>query len=80
MQMKNHHLLMRDYSLVGYLLAPHPSVMQHCLVNKTLLHVKVAENCVKALLNPVFVDMEKEQEKVRIINMFHKEYHDFTCY
>lgn len=80
MWIKRRHLLIHDYSLVGYLMAPHPSIMQHCLVNKTLLHVEAAENLVsKLLLNPSLVGMEKEREKARLINIFHKEYRDFTC-
>jgi hypothetical protein len=80
MWIKRCHLLVHDYSLVGYLLAPHPSIMDHCNVNKTLKHVNAGERLVeKLLLNPALFGMDKEQEKARLINTFHSEYRDFSC-
>ena len=61
MWIKRRHLLVHDYSLTGYSLAPHPSIMEHCHVNKTLKHVNAAERLVtKLLLNPALVGMDKE--------------------
>jgi hypothetical protein len=58
------HLLVHDYSLVGYLLAPHPSIMDHCMMNKTLKHVNAVERLVeKLLLDPALFGMDKEREK-----------------
>jgi hypothetical protein len=80
MWIKRRHILIHDYSLVGYLMALHPSIMQHCLVNKTMLHAAAAVNLVlKLLLNPALVGMDKEREKARLINTFHAEYRDYTC-
>jgi hypothetical protein len=71
MWIKHCHLLIHDYTLVGCLLALHPTIMQHCLVNKTLLHVTPAENLVlKLLLNPALFGMDKEREKAILINTF----------
>jgi len=81
MWIKRRHLLVHDYSLVGYLLAPHPSIMDHCMMNKTLKHVDAAERLVeKLLLNPALFGMDKEREKARLINTFHSEYRDFSCH
>jgi len=61
MWIKRRHLLVHDYSLVGYLLAPHPSIMDHCIMNKTLKYVDAAERLVvKLLVNPALVGMDKE--------------------
>ncbi|KAL3771803.1 hypothetical protein ACHAW5_005358 [Stephanodiscus triporus] len=80
MWIKRRHLLVHDYALVRYLLAPHPSIMNHCLVNKTLNHVDAAERLVpKLLLNPGLVGMDKEREKAQLINTFHNVYQDFSC-
>jgi hypothetical protein len=81
MWIKRRHLLVHDYSLVGYLLSPHPSIMDHCTVNKTLKHVDAAERLVeKLLLNPALFGMDKEREKARLINTFHSEYREFSCH
>lgn len=80
MWIKRRHLIVHDYSLVGYMLAPHPSIMEHCLLNKTMQHVEAVEKLVtKLLLNPALVGMDREREKARLIDTFHSEYRDFSC-
>ena len=76
------HLIVHDYSLIGYLLAClHPSsIIHHCLLNKTMKHVEAVEKLVaKLLLNPALVGMDREREKARLIYTFHSEYRDFSC-
>jgi len=70
--------LIHDYSLVGYILSPHPIIMKHAIKNKSLLR----ENAVKRLITKLIVDRTKvgdnlRQERAKFIDTFLAEYGDF---
>ena len=50
---KRRSKLIHDYSLVGYLLSPNPTIMEHAVNNKDQIHDDAAERLItKLLLNP----------------------------
>ena len=72
MWIKHRDLLINDYSLVGYLLSPNPTVMAHAIANCEFAHELAAEKLiVKLILNPTLVGPEQEAEKARLIDKFH---------
>ena len=78
MWIKRRHLLIHDYSLVGYLLSPNPTIMAHAIANREYAHEAAAERLiVKLILNPTLVGSEREVEKARLIDKFHRELNDF---
>ena len=71
--------LIHDYSLVGYILAPNPTIMAHAVVNKTINHDQAAERLItKLILNPTLVGTERNNEIAKLIDTFMDEYGDFT--
>ena len=71
--------LVHDYSLVGYILSPNPTIMAHAIDNKTLEHDVAAERLItKLLLNPACVGNERTIQRARLIDTFMEEYGDFT--
>jgi hypothetical protein len=64
--------LIHDYSLVGYILAPNPTIMSHTIKNKKFAHKQAAERLIlKLLLNPSLIGNAQEIEKARLIDKFY---------
>jgi hypothetical protein len=71
--------LIRNYLLVGYMLAPNPTVMSHAIKNKKFAHEQAAERLiVKLHLSPSLNGNAQEIEKARLIDKYHQEFGDFT--
>ena len=71
--------LIHDYSLVGYMLSPHPTIMEHAVNNKTQIHDDASERLItKLILNPALVGNDKIVERAKLIDTFMEEYGDFT--
>jgi hypothetical protein len=76
---KRKHRLIHDYSLVGYILAPNPTIMEHAVEHKSLQHDEAAERLItKLLLDPALVGDERKVQRARLIDSFMDEYSDFT--
>ena len=76
---KRRSKLIHDYSLVGYLLSPNPTIMEHAVNNKDQIHDDAAEWLItKLLLNPDLVGNDKTVERAKLIDTFMEEYGDFT--
>ena len=74
---RNKHI--HDYSLVGYILSPNPTIMEQVIGNKTLAHDEAAERLItKLLLDPSLVGNARTQERAKLIDYFMEEYGDFT--
>ena len=70
--------LVHDYSLVGYILSPNPTIMAHAIENKTLEHDAAAERLItKLLLDPACIGNERTIQRARLIDTFMEEYGDF---
>jgi len=71
--------LVTDYSLVGYMLSPNPTIMKHCAVNKSSLHADAADHLIeKLILDPVLVGSKCRVELANLIDKFKDEYSEFT--
>ncbi len=71
--------LIRNYSLVGYLLSPNSTIMAHAVKHKTINHDQTAKRLItKLILNPTLVGTERNNERVNLIDTFMEEYGDFT--
>ena len=71
--------LLHDYSLVGYMLSPNPTIMAHASDNKTLDHDGAAERLItKLLLDPSLVGNNSTIQRATLIDTFMEEYGDFT--
>ena len=71
--------LLHDYSLVGYMLSPNPTIMAHASDNKTLDHDGAAERLItKLLLDPSLVGNNSTIQRAMLIDTFMEEYGDFT--
>jgi hypothetical protein len=76
---KRRNKLIHDYSLVGYILSPNPTIMEHVINNKTLAHDEAAERLItKLLLDPSLAGNARTQERANLIDYFMEEYGDFT--
>ena len=70
--------LVHDYSLVGYILSPNPTIMAHA-IDKTLEHNAAAERLItKLLLDPGLVRNDRNIERAKLIDTFLEEYGNFT--
>ena len=47
---KRRSKLIHDFFLVGYILSPNPTIMEHAIENKTLAHDEAAERHITKLL------------------------------
>ena len=64
---KHRAKLIHDYSLVGYMLSPNPTIMEHAVNNKIQIHDDDAERLItKLLLNPAFVGNDKIVERTKL--------------
>ena len=71
--------LIHDYSLVGYIFSPNPTITEHAVNNKVQIHDDAVERLVtKLLLDPALVGYEKTVQRAKLIFLFMEEYGDFT--
>ena len=71
--------LLHNYSLVGYMLSPNPTIMAHASDNKTLLHDGAAERLITKLqVDPSLVGHNWTIQRAKLIDTFMEEYGDFT--
>jgi hypothetical protein len=71
--------LIHDYSLVGYILSPNPTIMEHAITNKGQIHDDAVERLIsKLLLDPSLVGSAKNTQRAYLIDTFMEEYGDFT--
>ena len=57
--LKRRDKLIHDYSLVGYIMSPNPTIMSHALEHKTQKHDDAAANLItKLILRPTLVGNE----------------------
>ena len=76
---KRQSRLAHDYSLVGYILSPNPTIMAHALDSKTYEHDEAAEQLItKLILDPGLVGHAWTVERARLIDTFMVEYSNFT--
>jgi len=71
--------LIHDYSLVGYILSPNPTIMEHVINNQTLAYDEAAEQLItKLLLDPSLIGNARTQERAKLVDYFMEEYGDYT--
>ena len=71
--------LIHDYSLVGYILSPNPTIMENAITNKLEIHGEAAERLItKLILDPALVGNERTVQRAKLIDSFMEEYGDFT--
>jgi hypothetical protein len=71
--------LIHDYSLVGYILSPNPTIMENAITNKLEVHDEAAERLItKLILDPALVGNERTVQRAKLIDSFMEEYGDFT--
>jgi hypothetical protein len=76
---KRRSRLVHDYSLVGYILSPNPTIMAHAIDNKTYEHDEAAEWLItKLLVDPSLVGHAWTVERAWLIDTFMEEYGNFT--
>ncbi len=70
--------LIHDYSLVGYILCPHPMIMAHAVINKSTIHDEAVERLItKLILDSNLVGEERTTSRARLIDTFLTEHGDF---
>ena len=76
--LKRRDKLIHDYSLVGYILCPHPTIMAHAVVNKSTIHDEAVERLItKLILDSNLVGEERMISRARLIDTFLTEHGDF---
>ena len=71
--------LVHNYSLVGYMLSPNPTIMADAARNKTQAHHDASEALItKLILDPSLVGGAKGVAKAELIDTFMEEYTDFV--
>jgi hypothetical protein len=71
--------LIHDYSLVGYLLSPNPTIMEHAHLNKNQGHNTAVEHLItKLILDQSLVGNERKAHKSELIDKFFDEHNDFV--
>ena len=71
--------LIHDYSLVGYILSPNPTIMENAITNKLEVHDEAAERLItKLILDPTLVGNERTIQRAKLIDTFMEEFGDFT--
>ena len=71
--------LIHDYSLVGHLLSPNPTIMEHARFNKNQGHKNAVEHLItKLILDQMLVGNEREARKSELIDKFFDEYNNFV--
>ena len=70
--------LIHDYSLVGYILSPNPTIMASAVLHKTQLNDDAAERLItKLLLDGSLVGEPRNVAQAKLIDTFFTEYGDF---
>ena len=76
---KRQDKLIHSYSLVGYLLSPNQTIMDHAYENRSLIHHEAVVNLIeKLIVDPKLVGVEKSTNLAELINNFWDEYHWFV--
>ena len=76
--LKRREKLIHEYSLVGYILSPNPTIMAHAREHKTQNHDDAAETLInKLILDQNLVGNERRVAKAKLIDTFLTEYGDF---
>ena len=71
--------LSHDYALLGYLLSPHPVIMQHAIDNRSMQHDDAVRRVVSKLMLPDdLVGDARNERRAQLVHQFWKEYSDFT--
>ena len=77
--MKHRDKLIHSYSLVGYLLSPNQTIMDHAYENRSLIHHEAVVNLIeKLIVNPKLVGVEKSTNLAESISNFWDEYNWFV--
>ena len=76
---KRRDKLIHDYSLIGYLILPNPTIMAHAYENRSTIHNDAVVHLIdKLIVNPIFVGEEKSEHLSKDIETFWDEY-DSGC-
>jgi hypothetical protein len=76
--LKRRDKLIHDYSLVGYILCPYPTIMAHAVINKSTIHDEAVERLItKLILDANLVGEERMISRARLIDTFLTEHGDF---
>jgi hypothetical protein len=71
--------LVTDYSLVGYILSPNPTIMKHCADNRSTIHDDAADcHIEKLILDPLLIGIKHREKLVDLIDKLKDEYGEFT--
>ena len=71
--------LNHDYALVGYLLSPNPSIMNHAKQNRTTQHDEAVSRLITKLLLPDDeVGESRNRTRSRLVHSFWKEFTEFS--
>ena len=75
---KRRDKLIHDYSLIGYLLSPNPTIMAHAYENRSMIHNEAVVRLIdKLIVNPIFVGKEKSEHLPKDIDTFWDEFNIF---
>ncbi len=76
---KRRDKLIHDYSLIGYLLSPNPTIMAHGYKNRSTMHNDAVVHLIdKLIVNLIFVGEERSEHLSKDIETFWDEY-DSGC-
>lgn len=70
--------LSNDYSLVGFLLSPNPTIMAAAANHSERHKAAVARLIAKLFVDPTLVGRSRVESRATLINTFWQEYSDFT--
>ena len=77
--LKRRDKLIHNYSLVGYLLSPDPTIMANVNKNRSEIHQKAVVSLLKRLiLSPLLVGVDWTRCLVELVNTFWDEFACFT--
>lgn len=77
--LKRREKLIHDYSLVGYILCPHPTIMAHAVINKSTIHDEAVERLItKLILDSNLVGEELKTSSAGLIDTFLTKHVDFN--
>ncbi|KAL3777223.1 hypothetical protein ACHAW5_007656 [Stephanodiscus triporus] len=76
---KRRDKLVHSYSLVGYLLSPNQTIMDHAYENRSVIHQEAVVNLIqKLIVDPKLVGVDKSQSLAESISRFWEEYNWFA--
>jgi len=77
--LKRRDKIVHSYALVGYLLSPNQTIMDHAYENRSLIHHEAVVDLIRKLIvDPKLVGDEKARNLAESINTFWDEYHLFV--